>query len=151
MCRDSFLFSNAKDFQIMKKQTLLIGVSIAAVAALVVYYLYDRRRDNQPYTYIMPAVGETSVAVETSRGLNLNLLLEKGKTGPEVIALQKMLQAYDSSVSVTGSFDEITRSALKTITGKSSINLYEFRYMNYVPKFGEARAIELFKSVTGGQ
>lgn len=135
----------------MKKANIIfIVIAVAAVAALAVYAYMRRRRDQQYInTYSSIATDSTSIAATTSKGLNLNLILKPGSTGNEVVALQKMLLAFSPSLSVTGNFDEMTRSALKTRTGKSTTSLYEFRYMYFVPKYGEAAAIELFKAVTG--
>jgi len=131
----------------MKSKTFYIAVAAAAFAALGIYYYSVRRRESQPWT--IEKGNRDYVGIADFGSLNYNQTLDADtKPGSgEVVALQRMLSQFGYSLDVTGTFDRATEAAVRDLTGKRQTNLAEMRYQYYGPRFGDAAAVELFKTV----
>lgn len=135
----------------MKKlPTILIFTVIASVlGALLIEAI---RRRTTAITVDPDILGDDSAAVLTFRNFNYNKLLNANAVHaePEITALQHLINAYydEPVLVVTGRYDAATKEAVINITGKASTNLYEFRYLYFVPKRGDTLAGEILKSLT---
>jgi len=141
----------------MKKTTFYIitGILVAITTAIIVIEYRRRRGILQPSTgadYI-PVSDSNSYTTQTFAGFNYNLLLSDNTVHgeAEITALQALINGYyagTATVPVTGVWDAQTAAAVRHITGKSSTNLYEFRYFYFAPQRGDAAAQEILKSLT---
>lgn len=140
----------------MKKSVVYLAIAVAAVTALVVYYLRTRRAMQQPPTFT-PKAGVDYVGLEQAFGnLNYNITLNEDTTGytGEVVAIQRMLQGLGyTDVNVTGTYDDATEAAVMDLTnGRRSTNLWEIRNIYFVPRIenGDQVANDLINQVQNG-
>lgn len=143
----------------MKKTTFYIitGILVAITTAIIVIEYRRRKGILQPTTgtdYI-PVSDSNSYTTQTFAGFNYNLLLNDNTVHgeAEISALQALINGYyagATTIPVSGTWDAATAAAVQHITGKSSTNLYEFRYFYFDPQRGDDAAKAIFKSMTNG-
>lgn len=114
----------------MKKTALLILGG--CIIGFVVLYLIEKLNGNPsgfswlngnkttPPTLAPKAYPRVKNHVLLYQGNNLNV--------EEIELLQRFINAAGISVPVTGIYDDITEAAVKSITGKGTTSLEEFRY-----------------------
>lgn len=101
----------------MKTETIII-VALVVIIILMIMYRRGQWQQNIP-----PANRPAAPAMATppAPGLNYNLNLAIGTTGPEVTLLQSWLQ-----VPITGTFDQATAAALQQAIGQGTVTLNNF-------------------------
>lgn len=123
----------------MKKQNI-IWLVVAAVALALVAAFWDKLFPRAAAAAIdtpgdaaaqpapsIPAVATPPIVIGPNTVLNYSLSLSKGKKGPEVLHLQRLLNAgFSAGLVEDGIFGSNTAAALKSVTGRSSTNLTEF-------------------------
>jgi len=141
----------------MKKSTfyIVLGIAAALLAGVAVYEWRRRKgitKVSRGEDYI-PLNSEGSYTQKTFKGFNYNLMLNENTVHgeAEITALQYLINAYyggPDSVETSGEWNKATGNAIQDITGKSTTNLYEFRYFYFTPLRGDAAAVDIFKELT---
>jgi hypothetical protein len=136
----------------MKRTNILIAGAAFAGLALAVYLYVMYRRDHHRPRRSHPSnslANNIATMPQPFTGLNWYAPLYEGVKSWEAIALQKMLQYYDSSVAVTGVISARDAEIIKDVTGRSTTNLNEFRYSYFSIRFTDEAAQKIFESVNG--
>lgn len=128
---------------------LLITVALSVAGAFLIDWLRRRNEAGEP---VLMANGEALEPAPTFKNFNYNKLLNARSVQavPEITALQYLINDYygEPVLTITGTFDDATLSAVKDITGKASTNLWEFRYMYHAPKKGDKAAAAILEALT---
>lgn len=142
----------------MKKTLIYLAAGFGAAALLIISVAEYRKRHGVTQLTTgrdyLPVSDKNSYTAKTFGSFNYNLLLnaDTSNAEPEITALQMLINAYyggtPASISVTGTWTQQTENAVQDITGKSTTNLYEFRYFYFDPQRGDDAATAIFQSLT---